>query len=315
MPQEISLNQINFPDGTYRYHYLHFDLSPLRRSIELHGIQTPILLESTQSGYRIINGFRRLEIAQKMDIEMIPALVSEKSPLENLKWSLIDNRVQGEFNLYEQTKALECAKDLGAGESVIIEEFLPLVGLHAHKNVYDEYRGFLRLPPQLIEFFTEKDISISRTQTFQNLSTEGQQIAVDLLQTFSPGINVLDELLTNLYEISRRTDTPVPELYAELEIEQILEKAGQPHIALGQIRQRLQEYRYPVLSETNQQISRLVSELDLGENVRINWDKRLENRGINVTFHWETLHDMKESISPLQDTENQKLLEHLFDRI
>jgi len=315
MPQQINLDEINFFDKIYRYHYPKADLEPLRRSIKLHGIQTPILLESTQTDYRIINGFQRLEIAQKMDIEMIPAIVSVKSPLENLKWSLVDNRVQDEFNLYEQAKALECAKDLGAGESVIIEEFLPLVGLHAHKNVYDEYRGFLRLPEPLIEFFTEKDIAISRTQTFQSLSKEGQRIAVELLETFSPGINVLDELLTNLYEISRRTDTPVPELYAELEIEQILEKAGQPHIALGQIRQRLQEYRYPVLSETNQQISNLVSELDLGDNVRINWDKRLENRGINVTFHWKTLQDVKESISPLQDTENQKLLEQLFDTI
>jgi len=315
MPQQISLAEIDLADETYRYHYSKTNLNPLRRSIQLHGIQTPCLLESSDSGLRTINGFRRIELAQNMDFQTVPAIISEKSPLDNLKWSLIDNRVQSDFNLYEQAKALECAKDLGAGESVIIEEFLPLVGLHAHKNVYDEYRGFLRLPQPLIEFLTEKDISISRTQTFQQLSSEGQQIAVELLETFAPGINVLDELLTNLYEISRRQDKSVPDLFAKLKIENILEKAGQPHIALGQIRQRLQEYRYPVLSETNQQISKMVSKLNLGENVRINWDKRLESRGINVTFHWEQLEEVKENIPSLEDLENQKLLKRIFEKI
>ena len=311
----IALNEINISDDTYRYHYPKYHAAPLRRSIREHGILTPCLLESTDAGYRIVHGFRRIAIAHEGKMESVPALISDNSSLEHLKGSLIDNRVQGEFNLYEQAKALEIAGKLGASESTIIEEFLPLVGLHAHKNVYDEYRGFLRIPLQLIDFFVEKDIAISRTQIFQKLTPEGQSVAVELLERFSPGINVLDEIITNLYEISRREEQAIADIYEELQVENILEDAGQPHLALGDIRQRLQKYRYPVLSQTNEEIKKLTSRLELGERVRIRWDNRLENRGLDVTFHWESVEDIKKSQSDLDDPENRAVFKSIFDKV
>lgn len=313
--QEIHLNEIDLSDKTYRYHYQKYDQNPLRQSIQTHGVLTPCLLEKSGAGFRIIHGFRRIHIARELRIDTIPAIFSAKPSLENLRHSLIDNRVQGEFNLYEEAKALECAANLGAKETEIIRDFLPLVGLHAHKNVYDDYRGFLRLPEQLIKFFVEKDIAISRTQIFQKLSESGQEIALDLLEQFSPGINVLDELMTNLFEISKRNEKPIREIYDNLEIEKILENAGQPHIALGQIRQQLQEYRYPFLSETNHEIEEIVSNFDLGNGVNIRWDKRLENRGVNITYHWKTVEDVKQSIAQLGESSNLTLFEAIFKKV
>lgn len=311
----ISMNQVNPSEERYRFHYDKFDHRPLFESIKNHGILTPLHLEKHHHKFCIVNGFRRFESATKLGIREIPVIIEEKDPLEQLKTSLLDNRVQSAFNLYEQAKALECARTLGASESTIIQEFLPLVGLHAHKNVYDEYRGFLRLPQPLIDFFTEKDIAISRTLTFQSLSPEGQQIAVELLETFSPGINVLDELLTNLYEISRRTDQTVPQLYAELRINEILEESGQPHVALGKIRQHLREHRYPVLHKTNQQINKLVDTLELGENVKIKWDHRLENQGITISCHWTSLKEIEETIQFFTKSSNLKLFKEIFEKI
>ncbi|MBS1271702.1 MAG: Chromosome-partitioning protein Spo0J [Candidatus Marinimicrobia bacterium] len=312
---EISLEKINLSDQTYRYHYHEYEKNPLRQSIQAHGILTPCLVEKTDSGYRIVHGFRRIELAQEQSIGEISAIITDKPPLENLKWSLIDNRVQEEFNLYEQSKAIQVSHDLGATASEIIIDILPLLGLHSHKNVYDEYRGFIRLPQSLIDFFVSKDTPISRTQVFQNLTDEGLEIAVELLERFSPGINVLDELLTNLYEISRRKEKPVPAIYMELDVESILEKTGQPHIALGEIRQRLQEYRYPVLSQTNTEINELTSLLDLGDRVNVNWDTRLENRGINVTYHWNTIEDIEGSLEKLGDPQNRELFQAIFEKV
>jgi len=313
--QRIPINEIDLSDVTYRYHYHHYEKSPLRRSVQAHGFLTPCLLKEATEGYRIVHGFRRIALAQEQSIEEIPAIFSEKSPLENLKWSIIENRVRGEFNLYEQSKAIQVAHGLGATASEIIDDILPLLGLHSHKNVYDEYRGFIRLPQPLIDFFVSRDTPISRTQVFQNLSEEGLEIAVELLRRFNPGINVLDELLTNLYEISRREEKSVPQIYADLDVDSILEESGQPHIALGEIRQQLQEYRYPVLSETNEKIAELTSQLNLGNRVNINWDKRLENRGINVTYHWETVSNVKESAKKLGEQQNLKLFDAVFQKV
>lgn len=312
---QIVLTKIDPNDRQYDYHYEKFDAQSLRRSIRAHGILTPVVLEQMDAGYRIVHGFRRVDLAQEQQIEQIPGIISDQLPLENLQWSLIDNRVQGELNLYEQSKAIQAAHGLGATASEIIADILPLLGLHSHKNVYDEYRGFIRLPQPLIDFFVSKDTPISRTQVFQNLSEKGLEIAVELLERFSPGINVLDELVTNLHEISRREEQPVPATYAELNVESLLEEAGQPHIALGEIRHKLQEYRYPVLSESNEKIDKLTSQLHLGEHATIHWDKRLENRGINVTYHWERLEDVDQSAQRLVKRENMEVFEEIFGRV
>ncbi len=229
--------------------------------------------------------------------------------------SLIDNRVQAPFNLYEQSQALHRAHELGATTTEVINDILPLLDLQPHKNVYDQYRGFRRLPESLIEFFVDKDIAISRTLIFQDLDSEGLNIALELLETFSPGINLLEELMTNLYEISRREERPVQGIFEELCVSDILERNPQPHLALGEIRRKIHEYRYPVLTETHRQIQQLADSLELGSQANIRWDKRLEDRGVNVSFHWEQVEDIKETARLLTVPENLNLFREIFEKV
>jgi len=313
--QLIPLTQVNTTDRRFQYHYWQYEREHLVRSIREHGIQTPVILESSGDNYRIVHGFRRADCAIDLNFDRIPAVIKSAPPLDNLKMSLIDNRALTDFNLYEQSKLLDIARELGANSSQIINEFLPLTGLNSHKNVYDEYRGFIRLPKQLIEFFVEKGIAVSRTQIFQTLPPDGLEIVLYLLKTFSPGINILEELLTNLYEISRREEKPVQEIYQALGVDEILEKSGAPHIALGEIRQRLQEYRYPVLNETNAELQQLTAQLQLGSNVNIHWDKRLESRGVNVTFHWEKAEEVSASTKRLSQSDTLSWFRKIFRKI
>ncbi len=314
-PTTISLDALDTADTSYRYRYWNYDRNPLLRSVKMHGIRTPLIAGKHDGSLQLIQGFRRLECARELGLKTVPVVLSDADPLENLKASLIDNRVQGEFNIYEQANAMAVAGDLGVRESEIVEDILPLLGLHAHKNVYDDYRGFTRLPRPLIEFFVEKETPVSRTRVFQQLSDAGLAVALEVLHTFSPGINVLDELLTNLHEISRRDDLPVDEIYRRLDIEEILEEAGQPHIALGEIRRKLHEHRYPMLSESNARIDELTGSLELAHCRNIHWDNTLESRGIHVTFHWDTVAEAEESVQSILRDQNKKLLNKIFDDV
>ncbi len=50
----------------------------LRKSIELHGIQQPLVVLALPDGrYSLIDGFRRLEIARGLDITTVPAIVNQ----------------------------------------------------------------------------------------------------------------------------------------------------------------------------------------------------------------------------------------------
>ena len=308
----ISTDELDRTDTTYQYHSRRYDKNSLLRSIGAHGIYTPLIAEDHGDSIRIVHGFRRYDCAEQLGLENLPVIFTEGSPMENLRSSLIDNRVMRDLNIYEQSRVMEIAGDLGAKETEVIEQILPLLNLHPHKNVYDDYRGFTRLPADLIEFFVEKDVPISRTRIFQRLSREGQEIAVALLETLSPGINVLEELLTSMYEISRRDVKPIREVYNNLEIESVLDESGQPHRALGEIRHRLYKQRFPTLAKANNEIRKLTDSLELHHCSAIHWDDKLETRGVNMTFHWDRVDDVEQSVGELKNDENRETLKKIF---
>ncbi|MBD3273971.1 MAG: hypothetical protein GF372_01600 [Candidatus Marinimicrobia bacterium] len=311
----IKLSEINLSDTTYSYHYKTYNQNALLRSIRESGVRTPVQVEKTTSGYRVIHGFRRIACSKELDYFEIPAQISAQDPFMSLKISLLENRVQSEFNLYEQSKCIHVAHDLGLSTSVIIEELLPLLGLNPHKNVYDSYRGFIFLPEPLIEFFVEKGIAISRTQNFQRLDDDGLQISVEILEKLNPGINVLDEIITHIFEISKNEDTSISEAFDSLKLRSILESKQPPHLQLAKIRQRLFEQRYPILNRTNQEIHEIVDKLDLPDAQTIRWDKKLETRGVNVSFHWETVDDIHEAVQSLSHPDNLARFKILFQNI
>ena len=313
--QEIPLAEIRGEDDTYRYHYWKYDREALQASLEALGIRTPVVLEPADSSFRVVHGFRRLACAGALGITDVPAILSEKTGLDNLKQSLRENRAIRPFNIYEQSRTLALAQSLGANTSVVIEQFLPLLNLHPVKHLYDEYTGFHRLPEMLIEFLVDKDVPISRTQVFQQLDADGLEITLQILEAFSPGINVLDELVTNLYEIGRREQTSLGDVYRDLRIPETIDQAPQPHQALGEVRRRVRERRYPVLHETNRAIRALADRLDLGPRARIHWDTKLESRGVNGSFHWESTEDVRETIGHLSKKQNMELLRKIFELV
>jgi hypothetical protein len=311
----IKLSEINFSDTSYSYHYKAYNKNALLRSVKNSGVRTPIQLEKTASGYRVVHGFRRIACSIELDHSEIPSQIVAQDPFVNLKLSLIENRVQGEFNLYEQSKCIHVAHDLGLSTSVIIEEVLPLLGLNPHKNVYDSYRGFIFLPEPLIDFFVNKGIAISRTQNFQRLDDDGLSISVEILEKLNPGINVLDEIITHLFEISKNEDSTLSDTFDSLQLRSILDSKQPPHIQLAEIRKRLFESRYPILSRTNDEIQEVVDKIHLPNANTIRWDKKLETRGVNVAFQWETISDVKETIRSLSDSENLDRFNNLFQKI
>lgn len=313
--QEIALADIRAEDDTYRYHYWKYDREALQASLEAVGIRTPVILEPVDQGYRVVHGFRRLECAVALGMPEVPTIISEQTGLQNLEDSLRENRAVRPFNIYEQSRVMALAQSLGAKTSDVIGQFLPVLGLHPIKHLYDEYTGFHRLPAPLIEFLVDKDVPISRTQVFQQLDAKGLEITLQILDAFSPGINVLDELITNLYEIGRREQTSLGEVFRNLEIPAVIDQAAQPHQALGEVRRRIRERRYPVLHETNRTIGTLADQLDLGPRARIHWDNKLESRGVNGSFHWDATGDVQETITHLSDEKNMELLRKIFELV
>lgn len=95
----------------------HFDptaLEELAASIRAHGIIQPLVvtLDPDQPGrYRLVAGERRWRAAQLAQLESVPAIVRDASPLQRVEWALVENIQRADLNPLEEAAAYQTLID------------------------------------------------------------------------------------------------------------------------------------------------------------------------------------------------------------
>ena len=85
-----------------------FDKEPLEQlaqSIAAHGILQPLVVQQEAEHYRLIAGERRLRASKMAGMKKIPCLLTEKSPEEAAKLSLIENLQREDLSFFEEAAA------------------------------------------------------------------------------------------------------------------------------------------------------------------------------------------------------------------
>lgn len=80
-------------------------LEQLAQSIAAHGILQPLVVQQEQEHYRLIAGERRLRASKMAGLKKIPCLLTEKSPEEAAKLSLIENLQREDLSFFEEAAA------------------------------------------------------------------------------------------------------------------------------------------------------------------------------------------------------------------
>lgn len=85
-----------------------FDPQPLQEladSIAAHGVLQPLVVVKEGEHYRLIAGERRLRASKLAGLKKVPCLLTEKSPEEAAKLSLIENLQREDLTFFEEAAA------------------------------------------------------------------------------------------------------------------------------------------------------------------------------------------------------------------
>lgn len=104
---QLSISKIRPNPYQPRKYFDTQGLQELAKSIEMHGMFTPILVRESMGGYELIAGERRLRAAKICELAEVPAIIVEFDDKQMLEISLLENIQREDLNAIEEAQAYQ----------------------------------------------------------------------------------------------------------------------------------------------------------------------------------------------------------------
>lgn len=303
---KISLKKINTKNNYFNYHYWNYQSHKLETSIINSGITNPIKLIQKQNELILVHGFRRIEIAKKLNLSEVPVRIysEEKAAEELFKESVLENTINIELNIYEKCKIIQ-----------ILNTHFPdynryywqkLLKLPLDSKYESTIKSILQFPNEWVEFFINKNVPLKRIMIFSKIKE------IKLLSKLLPlniGLNKMEQMFHFLFEISQRDEINIKSILNNIDFEGAFKaptsKDKQDIVKI--LHKKLYDLRYPLQSQYLKIINKKIDNLKLLNNIKIRYDKTFERAGINFNININRKNDLHNSIKWL-DKNRDKII-------
>ena len=307
----VRLNQIEPENEFYRFSDRSFDQQALLESIDTYGVLNPIVAIDGGKRFQVVSGFRRLEIASKLDLIDIPAyLVSAGTSKEDLfRFSISENQATRSLNLGEKSSLLAKLKEAEVDEDRIISLFMPLMQLPPSRQRMKEVLILLELPESLRDYVMSKNLSLRRIRHLKGLTKETLAFFNEVIELLAPSANLFQEITKQLVEVARRDDTEVEEIASNYRlIKTAKDQSMTRSEKLRILRDKVFSLRYPVLASENQRRKEQLEALKIGSQLDVKWDRSLETKGIEIRISLNSEEDLENSLKCLEHLKSSRTL-------
>ena len=286
--ETISLADIFDADLTYRITTAS-NIDELTHSLAVIGlIHPPILQRIPSSGYRIVAGFRRVAATRSLGLMPIRALVlpDDSDTAMCVKLAIGDNSLQRPLNLIESSRALNLLHRIAVDEQHLIEMAAGL-SLPDNPAKIAKLITLSSLPETIQNGVQEGHLTLSMALELNAHDIDTAEALARIFTDLRLGLNRQRELLTHLFEIAKRKDRSISDVLAADEIRQIIDNdeydRGQKSLHLKEI---LNRWRFPAISEKISRFQELVKKLRLGRGVGLLPPKNFEGTAytLSITF-------------------------------
>ncbi len=282
------------------------ELGRLRESIGQIGLLEPVWLREMGQRFRIVHGFRRFDIAQTLGIKEFQALIWTRANLDDrsaFRMSLHANTLGRGLNLIEKALVLEKLQTrFSISRDEVIRTYLPLLMLEPHENVLDSFLRIHAFDSDLKRYFLHHSLSLSNILLFTRFLPEEQVSIRRLLSPLRLSENVMKEILTSLFEISRRDGIGVEALLSSREIQGISSDESLSGPEKNQaVRSVLRKKRYPEFSGLDERFDACKNEMRLPPHVSLTPPPFFEGNRFRVEFSFKNIHEFKTSLKTLQN--------------
>ncbi len=304
---QLDLKRIDLKDRFFIYTFLP-NLDNLFTSIRKAGILHPLVVQEKGSGnmVRIICGFKRALVAEKLKLSPVTVLLysaDEINELEAFRLSLLENLGTRPLNLVEKAICLEKLITMFKVEQEhVINEYLPLLSLHPHQRVLESYLRIARLQAEAQTLIARNELPLAVGEKFFNFRQEDQEEVAKLLSHLKTGIQVADEILTHLYEISQREEATAGAILNDLDLWKTVEDEKENHGNKTRVvRQRLRKRRFPGFTHRKESFRKAVGMLPLAPTLTIIPSPSFEREDLKVTFSFRGKEDLDTMIHRLEE--------------
>lgn len=319
IPREVPLAAIDFENEIFRITE-DLEVAEMNASLRAVGLMNPVvLLESpVPSRFKIICGFRRLHGLRNLGISTATARIltsKDGSQLGLFLMAIWDNLAHRRFSPLETARVLFTLKHTcGIENTVLVESYLPLLGLSPHIKVLQGHLRLHQLHPDLRRLLDAGQLTPSSAERLAGAAPEIQEGAAHIFGRIRLSASLQREVLDLAEDYAAKTGTSLAEVLRQPEVLAIVEDEVLSPFQKGEeIRSLLYCRRNPRISRARAQFNAERAALGLPGTVRVSADPFFESPRLRVEFDVSSAQAFRETVEALERSARKASLDRLFE--
>jgi len=316
--QEVPLSAIDFNDEAFRITE-DLELPRMSASLQAVGQINPVILQegAASSGYRILCGFRRLHALRFLGRAMAVARLrqpAESGPLQDFLTAVWDNLAHRQLDPLEVARVVRTLRHhCGVEEQILVERFLPLLGVPAHRNVLRSYLKLHDLCPGLRCLLSAGHLTQASAERLAGTSPEAQTKMTPVLSRIRLSASLQREVLELAEDLAVISETTLEEVLNRPEILAIADAAGLSAFQKGEkVHALLYQQRNPRIAGVRATFLAEKVQLNLPGTIRLSPDPFFESPRLRVEFEAGSAQAFREAVDALARACRDSSVDRLF---
>lgn len=222
-------------------------------------------------------------------------IVEEANPLSLLKTVCEYYNTQKPLNLIEKSNLLKLTQKLGVSKVNLVKEICPILNVPPKRDVVQDLLYLQKLPETLKLYIFEKSMSLKLIKLFQRCGDDFNWVE-RIITKGKVSLGILLEMVTNIWEVSQRDEKTINEVLEKLRLTSDINPKK-----IADIRLKLAQLRYPMLTKINNWLESEVNKLQLPKGVHISWDRTFELEGVKVCIQSKKVNELNAKLKKLME--------------
>ena len=171
--EEVPVSAIRPNTHQPRRNFSEASIKELAASIREVGILQPLVIRSTESGFELIAGERRLRAAKEVGLDRVPVLIREAAESESMEMALVENLQREDLNPLETAAAYQALME---GFGFTKDQLAHRLG--KSRAAISNTLRLSRLPEPIQAMVLEEKLSEGHARALLSLETEEHMLRV-----------------------------------------------------------------------------------------------------------------------------------------
>lgn len=318
--QVLPIREIDAADDTYATAPDWIVNQALRRSIEVVGVTTPILVQKPAGQpFRVVCGFQRLRLASAAETTTIACLVTEQQDARHLfDLALFDNLGARQLSDLEKARAVTKLRyELDVPEEEIISSYLPALSIRPDRFHFQRCLATARLPSVIQKKLSS--VPMEMGLQLARWGREEQEFFLGTIGHYRPSHSNMKRFFTLLDELRaqphpRGRARSIAEIWSQSGCQALHEKSREGNTSVFHaILEALHCSRYPKFSEMISRYENNLRALNIPQKVRVSAPPFFEGEHLSFQFSVKSPRQLAKVSEQLGAAASTTEMSKLFD--